>query len=129
MTLSHPSLLVVDDDPDIRQALTDLLEYECYEVNTVGTGEEAIAKAKQHHFDAAILDLGLPDADGLSVCHTLGQVDPNLPVIILTAFNTDEKRVQSFDQGAIAYLTKPYNKDELKATLSLALERKRTEAG
>ena len=129
MTVARPSpsLLIVDDDPDICRALTDFLEFERYQVTTAGTGEEAIATAKRYRFDVAILDLGLPDADGLTVFRWLLDLDPHLPVIILTAFKSDEKIMQSLSQGAIAYLMKPYNKDELRATLGLALRKRSKE--
>ncbi|MGH7232686.1 MAG: response regulator [Nitrospiraceae bacterium] len=123
MTFPHPSLLIVDDDPDICQALTDLFEYDHYLVKTVGTGAEAVANAMQCHFDAAILDLGLPDADGLTVFRKLMEVAPDLPVVILTAFNTEERRTESYHQGVAAYLTKPYDKEVLKATLNHAMGR------
>jgi DNA-binding response OmpR family regulator len=125
MAVLNPSLLIVDDDPDICQALTDFLEYERYQVKTVGTGEEAVARAEQYRFDAAILDLGLPDTDGLSLFRRLAEIDPNLPVIILTALNSEEKRIESFRQGATAYLTKPYNKEELKTILRQTIRESR----
>ncbi len=122
-TVSSPSttVLIVDDDLDIRQALSDFLEHEGYHVQVAGTGAEAIAQVKQHHFGAVVLDIGLPDLDGLSVLKVIQEVDPKLPVIILTAFTTKEKTIGALGQGAFAYLTKPYNRDELKATLRRAV--------
>lgn len=115
------SVLIVDDDPDIAQTLTDLLEYEGYQVRSVPTGGEAIATARAAHFGAVILDLGLPDLDGLSVLRKLTELDPKLPVIILTAFLKDSRTIESLRQGAFAYLTKPYNREEVKATLRRAV--------
>jgi len=111
----------VDDDPDIARALQDLLEYEGYQVQSVPTGGRAIAKATAEHFGAVILDLGLPDMDGLSVLHKLTELDPKLPVIILTAFLKDARTIESLRQGAFAYLAKPYNREEVKATLRRAV--------
>ncbi len=116
-----PSILIVDDDPDICQALADLLDHEGYEVHSAGTGAHAIELTKHHHFGAVILDLGLPDMDGQAVLETLVSEDPTLPVIILTAFTREEKTVAALRQGAIAYLTKPYNREELKAVLRRAI--------
>jgi PAS domain S-box-containing protein len=115
------SVLIVDDDPDIALTLQDLLEYEGYQVHSVPTGGEAIARARSAHFGAVILDLGLPDLDGLSVLRKLTEDDPKLPVIILTAFLKDARTIESLRQGAFAYLTKPYNREEVKATLRRAI--------
>ncbi len=118
---SQTSVLIVDDDPDICEALRDFLEHEGYDVQTVGTGTEGIAEAQQRRYGAVVLDLGLPDVDGLAVLKVLQELDSKLPVIILTAFTTEEKTIGSLRQGAFAYLTKPYNRDELKATLHRAV--------
>jgi DNA-binding response OmpR family regulator len=113
-------ILIVDDDPDICIALTDLLEHEGYHVVSVGTGTEAIAKAESRAFGAVILDLGLPDLDGFSVLRALANVDPRLSVIILTALGSEQKRLAGLQQ-AFAYLTKPYDREELKATVARAV--------
>lgn len=114
-------ILVVDDDPDIREALSDRLEYEGYRVSAVGLGEEAIARVREERFGAVVLDMGLPDLHGLAVMKVLMELDPNLPVIVLTGDPTVENTVGSFKKGAFAYLSKPYNLDVIKATLSRAL--------
>ena len=121
---THPGsagILIVDDDPDIRRALTDFLEHEGYRVTVVATGKDAMAQVRQRHYEAVILDIGLPDVDGITVLRTFQEVDPKLPVVILTAYTTPEKTIATLMQGAFAYLTKPYNRDELKATLSRAV--------
>lgn len=118
---SECHILIVDDDPDIVTTLNDFLEHEGYQVESVGTGAEALRLAQAHRFNVVILDLGLPDRDGLSVLESIQQLDPHLPVIILTAFTNSERTIGSLMQGAFAYLTKPYNRDELRATLRRAL--------
>jgi PAS domain S-box-containing protein len=120
-TSSAPWILVVDDDPDISQVLTDLLEHDGFEVQVAATGTGAIAKSKEHHFGAVLLDLGLPDLDGLAVLQVLVENDPKLPVIILTAYKNDEKMIGSLSRGAFAYLTKPFNPAEVKATIRRAI--------
>jgi len=115
------SILIVDDDPDIIQALSDLLEHEGYPVQTAGRGEQALALGKAQRFGAVILDLMLPDLDGLSVLKGLKEIDPKVPVIILTAYPASDKKDAAFKDGAHAYLIKPYNRDELKAILSQAI--------
>jgi PAS domain S-box-containing protein len=121
MMLSTNSILIVDDDPDIREALGDSLEYEGYQVQTVGAGRQAIERVKQAHFGAVLLDVGLPDLDGLSVLKVLRELDPKLPIIIFTAYTSVENTVGSLSKGAFAYLTKPYNLDEIKATIKRAI--------
>ena len=119
--IAEAKILIVDDDVDICRALSDLLEHEGYRVHFVGTGTEAIATAKATRFTAMILDLGLPDMDGSVVLQAVTGLDRNLPVIILTAFTAEEKTVGLLRQGAYAYLTKPYNKEQVKATLARAV--------
>lgn len=119
-TLTH-SILVVDDDPDIVLALQDFLDHDGYQVSVAGTCTEALSQAIEHRYNAVLLDLGLPDGDGSSVLRTLQELQPQLPVIILTAFTSTDRTVGSLTQGAFAYLTKPYNRDELRAVLQRAV--------
>ncbi|MBA5871965.1 MAG: PAS domain S-box protein, partial [Nitrospira sp. CR2.1] len=115
------SILVVDDDPDIALGLQDLLDHDGYRVNVAMTCAEALAQARAHHYNAVLLDLGLPDGDGTSVLLTLQQQQPQLPVIILTAYTGTDRTVGALTQGAFAYLTKPYNREELRAVLQRAV--------
>ncbi|WP_447978998.1 PAS domain S-box protein [Candidatus Nitrospira bockiana] len=117
----RPSVLIVDDDPDICFALSDFLEHAGYAVQAVGTARAALSRADEARFGAVILDLGLPDGDGADVLRALTTRQPNLPVIILTAFTSEERTVGLLRQGAYAFLTKPYNRDQLKATLARAV--------
>jgi PAS domain S-box-containing protein len=116
------SILIVDDEPDICLALEDLLRHEGYMVRSVMTGREALQAAEQSPFGAVILDLGLPDLSGFAVLRGLEKIDPQLPVIILTASAQDSHTVESLRQGAFAYITKPYHRDELILTLRQAVE-------
>jgi DNA-binding response OmpR family regulator len=118
---AKPSILLVDDDPDICRALTDLLEYEQYEALAVGTGTEAIAKAKARSFSAMILDLGLPDFDGLALLKALRKIDSTVPIIILTAQTGEDRKTGCLEAGAYAFLSKPHDKHDLKAILSRAV--------
>lgn len=115
------SILVVDDDPDIALGLQDLLDHDGYQVSVAGTCAEALTQTHDHHYNAVLLDLGLPDGDGSSVLRTLQEQQPQLPVIILTAYTSADRTVGSLTQGAFAYLTKPYNRDELRAVLARAV--------
>ncbi|HVG02675.1 MAG TPA: response regulator, partial [Nitrospira sp.] len=117
-----PAVLIVDDDSDIALALRDLLEHAGYRVQVAGTGAEALAKAKADSFAAVLLDLMLPDMDGLSILTLLKQIDPVLPVIMLTAFVEVAKKHGSLTEGAFGYLTKPYDAEELKAVIARAVK-------
>ena len=112
-------VLIVDDDPDIREALSDMLEHEGYCVHAVGTGAEAIRRARETHYEAALLDMQLPDLHG----HVVMKFDPSGRTREQeTAYSFDENTIRSLTRGAFAYVTKPYNSTELKATLRRALE-------
>jgi PAS domain S-box-containing protein len=114
-------ILIVDDDPDIRESLGDMLAHEGYRVQTVPDGTEALQCVKRERYSAALLDIQLPDLDGLSVLKVMMELDPNLPIIILTGHANAENTIGSLVKGAFAYLTKPYNKQELTAILRRAV--------
>ena len=119
---SPPSILVVDDDPDIGLVLTELLEGEGHRVIVEGTGTEALDRIHRTHFDTVLLDVGLPDKDGLMVLGDIRKSNPQIPVIILSAHKALERKVGPLDlQGAFAYLTKPFNREELKSTIRKAI--------
>ncbi|MDP3090908.1 MAG: PAS domain S-box protein [Nitrospira sp.] len=117
---SH-TVLVVEDNPDIVVSLQDLLTHDGYTVHTAPSCHGALAQLRAHRFNAVLLDVTLPDGDGLEVLATIQQLDPHLPVIIVTASTTTEKTVGSLTRGAFAYLTKPYHREELRQTLRRAI--------
>lgn len=117
----NPAVLVVDDDPDILAALHDLLEHEGYQVTCASTCGGALAEATASPYDAVLLDIGLPDGDGLSVLDLLKEQHPSLPVIILTAFGSPEYRARSLSHGAFSCVNKPYDQDALRGLLRLAI--------
>jgi PAS domain S-box-containing protein len=115
-------ILIVEDEADICLALEDLLRHDGYAVRSVMTGREALHEAEQGSYGAVILDLGLPDLSGAVVLRGFEEMDPLLPVIVLTASVQESHTVEALRQGAFAYLTKPYNGDELKIILRRALD-------
>ena len=115
------SVLVVEDNTDIVIGLQDLLEHDGYGVTVAGTCAAAIALIAQQRFNAILLDLTLPDGDGLEVLKDVQRRDASLPVIIITAHIAQERTVGSLGKGAFAYLTKPYNREELRQTLLRAI--------
>jgi DNA-binding response OmpR family regulator len=118
---AQPTILIVDDDPDILTALQDLVEHEGFRVTGVSTCRDALAQTKTVDFTVVLLDIGLPDGDGLAVLETIQVIAPSLPVIVLTAFTSQDYRARSLSSGAFSCLTKPYNHDELRAVLRRAL--------
>ena len=118
---SEYTVLVVEDTQDIVMGLTDLLEHEGYAVNVAGTCASAIEQVRTQRVNAILLDLTLPDGDGLEVMKAAHSLDPTLPVVIVTANTSTERTVGSLTRGAFAYLTKPYNREELKQTLRRAI--------
>ena len=117
-----PAILIVDDDPDILTALHDLLEYDGFLVTEVSTCRDALEQVSTVEFSAVLLDIGLPDGDGLTVLEIIQTSAPSLPVIVITAFTSQDYRAKSLSGGAFSYLTKPYNRDELRAVLRRAVD-------
>ena len=115
------AVLVVEDNPDIVIGLQDLLQHDGYDVVVAGTCAAAIALATQQRFNAILLDLTLPDGDGLDVLREVHSRDASLPVIIVTAHIAQERTVGTLAKGAFAYLTKPYDREELRQTLRRAI--------
>jgi DNA-binding response OmpR family regulator len=116
-------LLVVEDAPDIATLLMLAFHVDGYAVDTAANGEQALELAAVHEYDVAILDLGLPDIDGLEVCRRLRADLPKLLIIILTARAEFEQRVTGLDAGADDYLTKPFDYAELCARVRALLRR------
>ncbi|MGA6828402.1 PAS domain S-box protein [Nitrospira sp. NS4] len=115
------AVLVVEDNPDIVVGLHDLLTHDGYAVHTADSCASALAHLRSSHFNAVLLDVTLPDGDGLDLLNTIQQLDPQLPVIIVTASTATDKTVGSLTRGAFAYLTKPYHREELRQTLRRAI--------
>src|SRR5271168_4567556 len=118
-----PRVLVVEDDEDIAQALQRSLRMEGYEVRSAGDGEVALEQARAFAPDLVILDLGLPKIDGIEVARALREHD-DIPILILTARDAVESRVEGLDSGADDYLVKPFERQELLARLRALLRRR-----
>jgi PAS domain S-box-containing protein len=121
VSTSQHTVLVVEDTQDIVMGLKDLLEHDGYAVTVAGTCASAIELVRTQHINAILLDLTLPDGDGLEVMKAAHSLDPTLPVIIVTANTSTDKTVGSLTRGAFNYLIKPYNKEELRQTLRRAI--------
>lgn len=107
------SLLVVEDEESLREALKLNLELEGYEVTTADNGPSVIKMVKNEYFDLIILDIMLPDMDGITVCETIRMQHNDVPIMFLSARNTGADRVEGLKKGGDDYLTKPFNLEEL----------------
>jgi two-component system KDP operon response regulator KdpE len=115
-------VLVVDDEPAMLRALRINLRVRKYDVTTAATGQEALAEAGRRPPDAVILDLGLPDVDGIEVIRRLRGWS-QAPVIVLSGRSGPGDKIAALDAGADDYVTKPFSMDELLARLRAALRR------
>ena len=123
--MSDERILVVDDDPSLLTLLKMRLKSMGFAVIGCGTGEEALTRAHEEAFDFAILDLRLPDSDGLGLMEELHLLNSNLPILILTAHGCIPNAVEAMKKGAYGYLTKPFDDKELSASIDKALTQKR----
>src|SRR2546425_3708614 len=118
-----PRVLVIEDDEDIAQALQRSLRMEGYEVRAAGDGNTALEHGRSFAPDLVILDLGLPGLDGVEVARSL-RADDDVPILMLTAGDALEARVEGLDSGADDYLVKPFERQELLARLRALLRRR-----
>jgi two-component system KDP operon response regulator KdpE len=116
------AILLVEDDPSLRRALRTTLRNREFDVLEAATGESAIVIAAEGRPDVVLLDLGLPDLDGLDVLRRL-RAFTDVPVIVLTARDDQSEKVRSLDAGADDYVTKPFDVEELLARIRAALRR------
>ena len=116
-------LLVVDDEPPLLRALVLNLTHRGYDVTTASTAAAALAHVRRLPPDLVVLDLGLPDIDGLEVIRELLHREPTLPIIVLSARSSSQDKVRALDLGAVDYLAKPFDMNELVARLRAAVRR------
>ena len=120
------SILLVDDEPDIGLALRDFLEGEGYDLEVATTGTEALERVKNGKYAAMLLDIRLPDIDGLLVLEEMGRIAPGIPVIILTSCTTLDSVTGPLEKlGAFDFLHKPINRSEIKTAIRHALKAQR----
>ncbi len=116
-------ILVIEDDDEVRAAIRRALMLGGYEIILAQTGSEGLSRAQSDVPDAIVLDLGLPDIDGIEVCRTLRRAGNRTPILMLTARVAVEDRVDGLEAGADDYLVKPYDVRELRARLRAMMRR------
>ena len=117
------SILLVEDEENLQEALKLNLELEDYEVTSAWNGVEALNLVQKEHFDLLILDVMLPELDGISVVESIRLQNNDIPVLILSAKNSSADRVMGLKKGADDYLTKPFNLEELLLRVSKLLQK------
>lgn len=118
-----PKILIIEDDFMIAESTQTLLKLQQFEVSWVNNGIDGLKALQQHSFDLVLLDLGLPMMDGMQVLKNIRQLFPQLPVLIISARDQLQQRVEGLNQGADDYLIKPYAFDELLARIHALLRR------
>jgi DNA-binding NtrC family response regulator len=121
------SVLIIDDEAAIRESLETLLELEGYAVQSAATGEEGLARIGERSFDLVLLDLALPDRDGMDLLSEIHLQDPGLSIIMVTAYGTVENAVRAMQAGAANFVQKPWDNEKLLADVRAAVARHRAE--
>jgi two-component system NtrC family response regulator len=122
--MKRVKILVIDDDESLRRVLEYNLAQEGYAVLTAASGEHGLELLKKERADVVVTDVRMAGMDGMQVLEGVHKLDPNIQVIILTAFGTIEMAVEAMKAGAFHYISKPFNRDELKLTIQKALQLK-----
>ena len=120
--MNKPLILIVEDDPPIRNLISVALEAHDYRYISAANAGNAIMEATSHNPDIVLLDLGLPDLDGVDVIRKIRSWS-NMPIIVISARSDDRDKIDALDAGADDYLTKPFSVDELLARLRVTLRR------
>ena len=120
-------ILVVDDDENIRKVLTTILEDEGYAVEQAETGQKAIEMAKRKVYNLALIDIRLPDMEGIELLTRMKDTTPKMRKIIITGYPTLQNAIEAVNRGADAYIVKPFDMDKVLATIKEQLKLQKEE--
>jgi two-component system KDP operon response regulator KdpE len=120
------NVLIVEDDPGIRQSLFETLTALGFVIGEAGNGEEALVQLRMIAYDAVLLDINMPGMGGIETCRRIHHSYPRLPIIMLTVRDEEDDKVEALDAGADDYVTKPFQIRELTARLRAAIRRSKT---
>ena len=123
----HPRILIVDDDETIRTALSTILEDEGYNVDTAKNGKEAIKHSCDKFYNIALIDIRLPDIEGIELLTKMKDTTPKMRKIIITGYPTIQNAVEAVNRGADAYILKPFDVEKVLRTIEDQLEKQRAE--
>jgi len=110
-------ILVIEDDEEMRSLLEDFIEGEGYGVESVEDGSEGFRKLAKENFDLIVTDIRMPGLNGLDILPGLKQIQPSIPIIVITAFGSEEVQRRALERGADAYLEKPLQLDQLRTLI------------
>ena len=123
----HTRILIVDDDENIREVLTTILEDEGYIVHSVGTATDAIAETEKKFYNLVLIDIRLPDMEGVELLTTMKDTTPKIRKIIITGYPTLQNSVEAVNKGADAYIIKPFNVKKVLKTIEEELRKQQEE--
>ncbi|MEZ4370921.1 MAG: sigma-54 dependent transcriptional regulator [Polyangiaceae bacterium] len=121
MLEERKQILVVDDEPNLRRVLSAQLARDGYEVLAAEDGEQGLAMLADHHIDLVITDLKMPKVDGMELLRRALELEPELPIVMITAHGTVDNAVEALKTGAFDYITKPFDQSEVRAIVAKAL--------
>ncbi len=122
-----PKILIIDDDDNIRKVLVAILEDEGYNVESVGTAKEAIERTKERFYNIALIDIRLPDMEGIELLTKIRDTTPRIRKVILTGYPTLQNAVDAVNKGANAYILKPFDVGKVLKTIREQLEKQKQE--
>jgi DNA-binding NtrC family response regulator len=125
MSESQARILVIDDDENIRKVVCAILKDKGYNVDTAGSGNEAITKICQGHYDLMLVDIRLPDMEGTEILTRINDTVPRIRKIIVTGYPTLQNAVTAVNQGADAYIMKPFDVEKMLATIEEQLKKQK----
>ncbi|HUU45656.1 MAG TPA: response regulator [Acidobacteriota bacterium] len=117
-----PRVLVIDDEQFVRELLQDFFEKMDFAVVTAADGDAGIAACRRERFDAALVDLKMPGKGGIEVLAVITEIDPTLPVIVMTGYPTIDSSIEAIRKGAYDYIIKPFKLQELKELIDRAIK-------
>ncbi len=123
MNPSQSRVLVVDDERPIRRALHATLSPLGFDIEEASGGEQAVSFVRTERYDAILLDINMPDMNGIDACRTIRSLSPRLPILMVTVRDSEEDKIKALDAGADDYVTKPFHVGELMARVRAAVRR------
>ncbi len=117
-------VMIIEDDEEMRSLLKDLFEEEGFETDSVSNGVNALEKLSEDHFDLVITDIRMPGLTGLEILPTIRKLNPETPIIVMTAYGSDDVRRRSLERGATIYLEKPIHLSKLRTVIHEMVLRK-----
>jgi two-component system, NtrC family, nitrogen regulation response regulator NtrX len=117
------SILIVDDEKAIRKTLSEILSYEGYKIEDAENGEEALKKLKEKSYDVVLCDIKMPKVDGIEFLEKSKEINPDIPIIMISGHGTIETAVEAVKKGAFDYVAKPPDLNRLLITIRNALDR------